>query len=220
MTTFNANTSKTWLKQARIALTQRAQSLLKQLKLLKNKDGWSALAKPDHLHLPRRSRAGLNLFEASLWTLVAIALLVSILTLYNSVLDSTRTAALRTQLTRAVAIIERDHSRSGLYANGSLLIFLNNEGFSAKELVKVNDEYVFTSPFDTPIAITGDNTRDFKVTLTNIPAAGCEAAVSAFSDKGAGLDSLEIGGSAIVETDERAVSEACDNDENTVVLTF
>ena len=221
MTDFTANTSKDRIREALTALTQRAKSALQKIELLKEKESWVALIKPDRVRSPRRSRLGLTMFDAALWMLVSIGVLAGIVLLYNSVTDTLRTTALRTQLTRAVAIIERDHNRSGVYATGSLLVFLNNEGFSGKELIKDSGgAYVFTSPFDTPIDIVGDGARDFTVTLTDIPASGCEVAVAVFADRGAGLDSLEIGGTDVAATDEKAVSEACDNAVNTVALTF
>lgn len=227
MIDFNQNTSKTWLKQARIALTQRAKNAMKQLKSLKAKEGWSALLKPYRIRPPRRSRAGLNLFEATLWTMIAITLLVSILTLYNGAVDSTRTAALRAQLTRAVAIIERDHSRSGTYTATSLLGFLNDEGFSEKELHRISaGNYEFTTPYDTDITIAPDtdDARHFVVTVNDLPPSACEATVSSFSARGSGLDSAKIGENALIiqsELTDAKVSEDCDvDDTTTVVLTF
>ncbi len=224
MTNFTLNTSKTRLKQARIALTQRVNNALQQLKSLQKKDTWIALLKPEPLRRPRARRAGVTMFDVALWTLVLIPVLVGVLSLYNGVVDSTRSAALRSQLTRAVAIIERDHIYSGVYATGPLLIFLKNEGFTAKELGVIGNGLKFTSPYGTDIAITGSGGRTFTVILADIPASGCETAGMTFANQNSGLNSLVIGGQpgldAADKITELAVSKACDHDENTVTLTF
>ncbi len=230
MTNFTLNTSKTRLKQARIALTQRVNNALQQLKPLQKKDTWIALLKPEPLRRPRRSRAGVTMFDVALWTLVLIPVLVGVLSLYNGVVDSTRSAALRSQLTRAVAIIERDHIYSGVYTADSLLIFLQNEGFTAKELGDVKGSLKFTSPYGTDIAIVpaADNPRQFTVTLLKIPTSGCETAAMTFANKNSGLDSVTIESVAPVVTvdgktritEEKVSAECSKADLATVVLTF
>ncbi len=229
MTNFTLNTSKTRLKQARIALTQRAQSALQQLKSLKKKDTWIAWVKPAPLRRPRRSRAGVTMFDVALWTLVLIPVLVGVLSLYNGVVDSTRSAALRSQLTRAVAIIERDHIYSGVYvgtgSDNTLIPFLKNEGFTKKELGDVGGTLSFTSPYGTDIAITGSGARTFTVKLVNIPASGCETAAMAFANQNSGLKSLKIGiaetdGTVVPKITEAVVRDACVNKVNSVTLEF
>ena len=228
---FTANTSKNRMTQSLSALTQRAKIALQSIELLKKKEGWAALLRPNvrRRHWPRRSRAGLTPFEATLWLLIAIAVLGGVLALYNGAVDTLRTAALRTQLTRAVAIIERDHTYSGVYAATSLLPFLNNEGFTEKELRKIGTgtaaTYEFNSPFDTSIEIEGDGARDFTVTLAGLPPSGCEAAAMAFANRNSGLDKLVIGTQEFSDVQATQITElqvgpACDNDENTVALTF
>ena len=231
MTNFTLNTSKTRLKQARIALTQRVNNALQQLKSLKKKDTWIAWVKPAPLRRPRARRAGVTMFDVALWTLVLIPVLVGVLSLYNGVVDSTRSAALRSQLTRAVAIIERDHIYSGVYTADSLLIFLQNEGFTAKELGDVKGSLKFTSPYGTDIAIapleTGGS-RQFVVTLLKIPTSGCETAAMTFANKNSGLDSVTIESVAPVVTvdgktritEEKVSAECSKADLATVVLTF
>ncbi len=232
MTNFTLNTSKTRLKQARIALTQRVNNALQQLKSLKKKDTWIAWVKPAPLRRPRARRAGVTMFDVALWTLVLIPVLVGVLSLYNGVVDSTRSAALRSQLTRAVAIIERDHIYSGVYTADSLVDFLKNEGFTTKELrEKSAGVYEFFSPYGTPITIipNSDNSRRFDVTVKDLPPSGCEAAAMTFANKNAGLDSLVIGSGDDLTDDDDGITEdavriACDvddNDEETdVKLTF
>ncbi len=230
MTNFTLNTSKTRLKQARIALTQRVNNALQQLKSLQKKDTWIALLKPEPLRRPRARRAGVTMFDVALWTLVLIPVLVGVLSLYNGVVDSTRTAALRSQLTRAVAIIERDHTYSGVYTAISLVDFLKNEGFTTKELRKKSGGgYEFFSPYGTEITIvpgSGDGgDRHFVVTVADLPPSGCEAAAMTFANKNAGLDSLVIENTAAFDpVTEDKVRIACDKDANNektdVVLTF
>ncbi len=93
MTDFNGNTSKTWLKQARIALTQRINRARQQLELLKNNAAWRALLKPDRLEPdrlrpPRRCHAGgMTLRNVLLGTLIGTALLTGLVWLIITALQ-------------------------------------------------------------------------------------------------------------------------------------
>ncbi|WP_299083346.1 hypothetical protein [uncultured Ruegeria sp.] len=176
------------------------------------------------LRQPRRSRRGAlgGLVGMMLGLVLALIILAGIYTLFTGIRDQIRSAQLQTQLIRAVSVIDRAHSYSGIFANGSLLGFLNGEGFSSRELMRdANNNWIFTSPFDTDIMIVGDGTRDFTVTISGLPPGACRSAALAFQDRGSGLDSLTIQATAVaLPMTEAAVGTACDNDLNVVALTF
>jgi len=170
----------------------------------------------------RRGRRGAGMLDSGLVLLLFVVVVAGLLMTFNSLMNSWRAASLQTQLTRAKAVIETAHGYSGIYANQSLLVFLSGEGFSDRELQRVSQgNYIFTSPFDTAITIVGNGARDFTITVAGLPQTGCEAAVMAFRDSGAGLDSASVGSTALaIPLSEAAVAAACDNATNTVALTF
>ena len=170
----------------------------------------------------RRGRRGAGMLDSGLVLLLFVVVVAGLLMTFNSLMNSWRAASLQTQLTRAQAVIETAHGYSGIYANQSLLVFLSGEGFSDRELQRVSQgNYIFTSPFDTAITIVGNGARDFTITVAGLPQTGCEAAVMAFRDSGAGLDSASVGSTALaIPLSEAAVAAACDNATNTVALTF
>ena len=173
--------------------------------------------------LPRRRRRGLSpLTEGLLYLLAAVVVIAALLGLYFGIKGSLNKTALQSQLTRAVATIDRAHSYSGTFANASLLIHLQGEGFSGKELAKNSSgAFVFTSPYDTDIAIVGDGARNFTVTASDLSSAACRTAALSFQDSTSGLDSLTIETASItLPMSESAVATACDNTTNDVVLTF
>ena len=170
----------------------------------------------------RRGRRGAGMLDSGLVLLLFVVVVAGLLMTFNSLMNSWRAASLQTQLIRAQAVIETAHGYSGIYANQSLLVFLSGEGFSDRELQRVSQgNYIFTSPFDTAITIVGNGARDFTITVAGLPQTGCEAAVMAFRDSGAGLDSASVGSTALaIPLSEAAVAAACDNATNTVALTF
>ncbi|EEE35266.1 hypothetical protein RKLH11_3942 [Rhodobacteraceae bacterium KLH11] len=133
-----------------------------------------------------------------------------------------RSNQLHSQLTRAVAIVERYHSYTGVYANESLLGFLDGEGFTNQELVRdATGNFIFTSPYDTDITIRGNGARDFTVTVNDLPGPACKKAALAFQGSGSGLDSLVIEAATVtLPMTESAVNAACNNDTNDVSLIF
>ncbi|WP_298937689.1 type 4 pilus major pilin [uncultured Ruegeria sp.] len=171
---------------------------------------------------PRRNRAGSFMTDAMFALMIIIPIVIAAVTLYNGQRDAQRSNELQIQLVRAVAVIERFHSYSGIYANGSLVGFLDGEGFSDQQLARDgNSAWVFTSPFDTDISIVGSGDRDFTVTVNDLPASACKSVALAFRDSGAGLDSLTIETTNIsLPMAESAVDTACDNTTNDVALTF
>ena len=178
--------------------------------------------KPAKKRFARRGRRGAGMLDSGLVLLLFVVVVAGLLLTFNSLMNSWRAASLQTQLTRAKAVIETAHGYSGIYANQSLLVFLSGEGFSDRELQRVSQgNYIFTSPFDTAITIVGNGARDFTITVAGLPQTGCEAAVMAFRDSGAGLDSASVGSTALaIPLSEAAVAAACDNATNTVALTF
>ena len=178
--------------------------------------------KPAKKRFARRGRRGAGMLDSGLVLLLFVVVVAGLLLTFNSLMNSWRAASLQTQLTRAKAVIETAHGYSGIYANQSLLVFLSGEGFSDRELQRVSQgNYIFTSPFDTAITIVGNGARDFTITVAGLPQTGCEAAVMAFRDSGAGLDSASVGSTALaLPLSEAAVAAACDNATNTVALTF
>jgi len=177
---------------------------------------------PSKTRFARRGRRGAGMLDSGLVLLLFVVVVAGLLLTFNSLMNSWRAASLQTQLTRAKAVIETAHGYSGIYANQSLLVFLSGEGFSDRELQRVSQgNYIFTSPFDTAITIVGNGARDFTITVAGLPQTGCEAAVMAFRDSGAGLDSASVGSTALaIPLSEAAVAAACDNATNTVALTF
>jgi len=177
---------------------------------------------PAKTRFARRGRRGAGMLDSGLVLLLFVVVVAGLLMTFNSLMNSWRAASLQTQLTRAQAVIETAHGYSGIYANQSLLVFLSGEGFSDRELQRVSQgNYVFTSPFDTAITIAGNGARDFTITVADLPQNACEAAVMAFRDSGAGLDSASVGSTALtIPLSEAAVAAACDNATNTVALTF
>jgi|GEM_PF-382586 len=177
---------------------------------------------PAKTRFARRGRRGAGMLDSGLVLLLFVVVVAGLLLTFNSLMNSWRAASLQTQLTRAKAVIETAHGYSGIYANQSLLVFLSGEGFSDRELQRVSQgNYIFTSPFDTAITIVGNGARDFTITVAGLPQTGCEAAVMAFRDSGAGLDSASVGSTALaIPLSEAAVAAACDNATNTVALTF
>lgn len=177
---------------------------------------------PAKTRFARRGRRGAGMLDSGLVLLLFVVVVAGLLMTFNSLMNSWRAASLQTQLTRAQAVIETAHGYSGIYANQSLLVFLSGEGFSDRELQRVGQgNYIFTSPFDTDITITGNGARDFTITVADLPQNACEAAVMAFRDSGAGLDSASVGSTALaIPLSEAAVAAACDNATNTVALTF
>ena len=178
--------------------------------------------RPAKKRLARRERRGAGMLDSGLVLLLFVVVVAGLLMTFNGLMNSWRAASLQTQLTRAQAVIETAHGYSGIYANQSLLVFLSGEGFSDRELQRVSQgNYVFTSPFDTTITIAGNGARDFTITVADLPQNACEAAVMAFRDSGAGLDSASVGSTALaLPLSEAAVAAACDNATNTVALTF
>lgn len=172
--------------------------------------------------LPRRRRRGSALLDGMLWFLVLIVVLGGLIGLYFGIKGSFDRSALQSQLTRAVATIDRAHSYSGTFASGSLLVHLDGEGFSGNELSKnASGAFVFTSPYGTDIAIAGNGARDFTVTASDLPSSACRTAALAFQDNTSGLDSLTIETTSItLPMSESAVATACDNSTNDVALTF
>jgi hypothetical protein len=173
--------------------------------------------------LPRRRRRGLSpLTEGLLYLLAAVIVVASLLGLYFGVTGSLNRTALQSQLTRAVAAIDRAHSYSGTFANASLLIHLEGEGFSGRELsTNSSGAYVFTSPYGTDITIVGDGARSFTVTANDLTSSACRTAALSFQDTTSGLDSLTIETASItLPMTESAVATACNNNTNDVVLTF
>ena len=177
---------------------------------------------PAKTRFARRGRRGAGMLDSGLVLLLFVVVVAGLLLTFNSLMNSWRAASLQTQLTRAKAVIETANGYSGIYANQSLLVFLSGEGFSDRELQRVSQgNYIFTSPFDTAITIVGNGARDFTITVAGLPQTGCEAAVMAFRDSGAGLDSASVGSTALaIPLSEAAVAAACDNATNTVALTF
>ena len=177
---------------------------------------------PAKTRFARRGRRGAGMLDSGLVLLLFVVVVAGLLMTFNSLMNSWRAASLQTQLIRAQAVIETAHGYSGIYANQSLLVFLSGEGFSDRELQRVSQgNYIFTSPFDTAITIVGNGARDFTITVAGLPQTGCEAAVMAFRDSGAGLDSASVGSTALaIPLSEAAVAAACDNATNTVALTF
>jgi len=177
---------------------------------------------PAKTRFARRGRRGAGMLDSGLVLLLFVVVVAGLLLTFNSLMNSWRAASLQTQLIRAQAVIETAHGYSGIYANQSLLVFLSGEGFSDRELQRVSQgNYIFTSPFDTAITIVGNGARDFTITVAGLPQTGCEAAVMAFRDSGAGLDSASVGSTALaIPLSEAAVAAACDNATNTVALTF
>ena len=177
---------------------------------------------PAKTRFARRGRRGAGMLDSGLVLLLFVVVVAGLLLTFNSLMNSWRAASLQTQLTRAKAVIETAHGYSGIYANQSLLVFLSGEGFSDRELQRVSQgNYIFTSPFDTAITIVGNGARDFTITVAGLPQTGCEAAVMAFRDSGAGLDSASVGSTALaIPLSEAEVAAACDNTTNTVALTF
>lgn len=173
-------------------------------------------------HVPRRGRRGATVFTFAMWFVLSLIVTIGIITAFQSTRDSMRASDLRSQLTRAAAIVEEVHSYSGVFAAESLLHVLSGRGFSGKELARVSaGSYVMTSPYDTAITIVGDGARDFTITVADLPQQGCVAALSAFQDSGAGLDSASVGSTTLtVPLTTAALTAACDNTTNTVALTF
>lgn len=171
---------------------------------------------------PRRSRAGSFMTDAMFALMLIIPIVIGAVTLYNGQRDAQRSTELQIQLVRAVSVIERFHSYSGVYANQSLVGFLDGEGFSDQQLSRDNNNaWIFTSPFDTDITIVGDGERDFTVTVHDLSASACKSVALSFRDSGAGLDSLTIESTTIsLPMAESAVDTACDNTTNDVELTF
>ncbi len=160
--------------------------------------------------------------DAMFALMLIIPIVIGAVLLYNGQRDAQRSNELQIQLVRAVAVIERFHSYSGVYANESLVGFLDGEGFSDQQLARGNNNaWIFTSPFDTDISIVGNGERDFTVTVNDLPASACKSVALAFRDSGAGLDSLTIETTNIaLPMTESAVDAACDNTTNDVALTF
>ena len=175
------------------------------------------------LKAPRRHRKGAGtLIDFALWFILAIAIIIGLLTAFQGLRDGMRAISLRTQLVKAQAIVERGHSHTGIFATGSLLVFLADSGFSDQELQRVKaGSYIFTSPFDTAITITGNGARDFTISVADLPQKGCAAALQAFQESGAGLDAAAVGKTALtLPLAPGAIQSACDNTTNTVNLTF
>ena len=175
------------------------------------------------LKIPRRHRKGAGtLLDFALWFILALAIVVGLLTAFQAARDGMRAISLRTQLVKAQSIIESAHQHSGIYAAGSLLVFLNDVGFSDQQLQRISaGVYTFTTPYDTAITIGGNGARDFTITVNGVPQKGCSAALMAFRESGAGLDSATVNGSALtLPLAAGAVQIACDNPTNTVGLTF
>jgi hypothetical protein len=179
------------------------------------------LRKP-RLFTPRRHRKGATPLGFAIWFILALAVTIGILTAFQAARDGMRASALRTQLVKAQAIIERGHGHSGIFAAGSLLVFLADSGFTDQELQRVSaGNYVFTSPYDTPITINGNGARDFTIVVGGLPQKGCSAALTAFIDSGSGLDSAAVGPTALtLPMTVGAIEAACDNTTNAVGLTF
>lgn len=174
--------------------------------------------------LPRRHRRGIGaeLIGYGLYMLLAVIAIAAAFVAYQAIRTSQKESELRVMLTRAQTIIEQGHSYSGIYANQSLLSFLSDQGFTDRQLQRISaGNYIFTSPYDTAITITGNGARDFTISIADIPKGGCKAALLAFQDSGAGLDSATVGSTAIsLPMAEAAVDTACDGSSNTVNLTF
>jgi hypothetical protein len=174
------------------------------------------------LTAPRRHRKGATPLGFAIWFILALVVTVGLLTAFQASRDGLRAVALRTQLTQAQAIVERGHAHSGIFAAGSLLVFLADAGFTDQQLQRVSaGNYNFTSPYDTAITIVGDGARDFTIAVAGLPQKGCAAALSAFQESGAGLDSASVGSTALtLPMTSGAIQAACDNTANTVSLTF
>jgi hypothetical protein len=170
----------------------------------------------------RRLRRGASTLDFGLWFLLAIVVISALFVLFDNTRNSMRATTLKSQLVRAQAIVEDAYSYSGVFPASSLLVALSGKGFSGKELTRVSaGSYTFTSPFDTAITITGDGARDFTIAIAGLPQTGCEAALRAFQDSGAGLDSGSVGATALtIPLTEAAILTACDNTTNDVSLTF
>jgi hypothetical protein len=170
---------------------------------------------------PRRSRRG-SVQQFGLWLVLAIIVIAAAFQVFGGLRHDVKANALRSMLIKAQTTIESRHGYSGIYANQSLLVFLKDTGFSDKELQRVSaGNYVFTSPFDTAITITGNGARDFTMSVADLPTAGCVAALEAFQDNGSGLDSASVGSTNMaLPMTEVAIATACDNTTNTVNLTF
>jgi len=168
---------------------------------------------------PRRTRRG-SLIGGMLYLMVITVVIIGLYGLYNGAMGMVRSNQLHSQLTRAVAIIERYHSYTGVYADESLLGFLDGEGFTEQEFTgDTSGNFTFTSPYGTAITIKGDGKRDFTVTIDGLPRSACKKAALAFQGSGSGLDSLKIGGT-VTEMTEIKINGACKNDANKVELTF
>lgn len=171
---------------------------------------------------PRRHRKGASPLGFALWFILALAVTIGLLTAFQAARDGMRASALRTQLVKAQAIVERGHGHSGIFAAGSLLVFLADNGFTDQELQRVSaGSYIFTSPYDTAITITGNGARDFTIAVAGLPQKGCSAALTAFIESGAGLDSAAVGTTAMtLPMTVGAIETACDNTTNAVSLVF
>ncbi|WP_299082917.1 hypothetical protein [uncultured Ruegeria sp.] len=169
---------------------------------------------------PRRKRRG-SLIGGMLYLLVITVVIIGLYGLYNGMMNMLRSNQLQSQLTRAVAIIERYHSYTGIYANESLLGFLDGEGFTDQEFAETAaGGFNFRSPYGTDITIQGDE-RNFIVTINDLPDSACKKAALAFQSSGSGLDGLVIENTPVVlPMTEIAVNGACNNGTNDVALTF
>lgn len=174
------------------------------------------------LKAPKRARKGATPLGFAIWFILALVVTVGLLTAFQASRDGMRAISLRTQLTQAQAIVERGHAHSGIFASGSLLVFLADAGFTDQELQRVAaGSYIFTSPYDTAITIVGNGARDFTIAVAGLPQKGCAAALEAFQESGAGLDSAAVGTTAMtLPMTPAAIQTACDNTTNAVSLVF
>ena len=172
---------------------------------------------------PRNARRGVNeLLGYGLYMLLAIGAIGVAFSVFQSLRDQNKASELSTMLLRAQSVIENAHSYSGIYANQSLLSFLSDQGFTDRQLQRISaGNYLFTSPYDTAITVTGNGGRDFTISIADLPKAGCKAALMVFRDSGAGLDSASVRSTNLtLPLNGPAVDTACDSASNTVNLTF
>lgn len=140
-----------------------------------------------------KRQAGMTLMEIIAALAIIAAVVVGALALFNSAQGSNQAVTMLKDIIAIRSAVQQLYTGQGGYAAG-LNTQLNNSRKSPSDLVFVNEENGFRTPWGGTLVVAPDaNTARFTITLTAVPASVCAQLVTSASD---GWASVSINGAA------------------------
>lgn len=152
---------------------------------------------------PRRTRRGaFDLVSTFLAIGIGILIIVSVVTIYRSILDTYRITSLTWQMTQMTGALQRAYANSPSYDTGSLIAVLDGGGDipTAARRVASDGTVSAETPYGGAITFVGDGGQDLTVTINDLPEGACEKFLEGFVGIAASqsdLESVTIGATAL-----------------------